>query len=254
MDIQLFENEKVNVVNDNITLISRTDGLTFGTDALFLASYIDAKNKKCVELGSGTGIISLLLLQRQKACFVYAYEIQPDFAELTKRNAQLNGMSDKLKVICDDVRNASQSHTDGDVDIVFSNPPYMKNGAGLSNATDEKNIARREVFGDIGDFCDAAKRLLKFGGKFYCVYRADRLIDLLCSMRNASIEPKKITFIHSDNDAPPTLVLVVGTYGAGKELNVTRPLCIYTDRTHTDMTDDVKYIYQNGSFPEKRFK
>lgn len=254
MNIDLLQNETVNTVNDNITLISRTDGLSFGTDAFMLASYIDSKNKKCAELGSGTGIISLLLLQREKACEIYAYEIQEDFAKLTERNAQLNGMSDRIHVISDDIRNASQADTEGDVDIVFTNPPYMKKGSGLSNNTNEKNIARHEIFGDINDFCKAAKRLLKFGGKFYCVYRPDRLIDLLSSMRSSNIEPKKLTFIHPDSDSAPSLVLVMGTHGAGKELTVTRPLYIYKDKTHKEMTDDANYIYENGIFPEKRYK
>ena len=253
-NLNLNENERLDKVNDNIDLIQRKDGLTFGTDALLLSAYICANNKKCVELGSGTGIISLLLLQRKKAARVYAYEIQPEFAELTERNARLNGFSDRMTVISGDVRDASSKDIAGEADIVFSNPPYMRNGAGLSNSSIEKNIARREICGGIADFCLSAKRLLKFGGKFYCVYRPERLAELICSLKAASLQPKKLTLVHPIQDAPPSLVLVEARYGGGEELCISRPLVIYKDTSHTEYTQDLKYIYENGSFPEERFR
>lgn len=253
MDIKLLNNERIDKVNEGIRLIQRTDGLTFGTDALFLSAYIKQNNKKCVELGSGTGIISLLLLSRNKAQQIYAYEVQGSFADITQRNAVINGFEDRLTVLHKDIREATQSDINGDADVVFTNPPYMKNGAGLDNYTDEKNIARREIFGGIDDFCSAARRLLKFGGRFYCVYRPDRLIELLCSMRANNIEPKRITFIHADSDSSPSLILAEGRLGAGVELNVTRPLVIYSSKEHNQYTPDTSYIYEYGNFPDKRF-
>ena len=247
------DNERIDKVNDGITLIQRTDGLTYGTDALLLSSFINSKSKKCAEFGSGTGIISLLMLQRKKASNIFAFEIQSDFAELTKRNAAINNLTDELNVICKDVREASQVDTEGEVDIIFSNPPYMKNGAGLSSNTDEKNIARREVFGGIFDFCSSAKKLLKFGGRFYCVYRPDRLAELIFSLKSNSLEPKKMTFVHPHHDSPPSLVLVEARLGAGEELKISRPLYIYTDKEHTSYSPDMQYIYENGNFPHSRF-
>ncbi len=254
MHIPLSENERLDKVNDNISLIQRKNGLTFGTDALLLAAYISRHGKIACELGSGTGIISLLLLQRKKTDKIYAFELQEEFSSLTFKNAVLNGLEDKLTVINKDVREASSSNIECEADLVFTNPPYMKMGAGLCNRYDEKNIARREVFGTISDFCLCAKRLLKFGGRFYCVYRPDRLAELIYSMRAASIEPKRLTFVHTESDAPPSLVLIEGRLGAGEELCVTRPLIVYTDQSHDEYTDDLKYIYENGSFPEDRFK
>ena len=251
--IMLNDNERLDKVNDGITIIQRTDGLTYGTDALLLASYINTKNKKCIELGTGTGIISLLMLQRSKASRIHGIEIQEDFATLTKRNAAINSFDTQLTVINKDVREVTQSDVDGEADIIFTNPPYMKNGAGLSSATDEKNIARREIFGSIFDFCQAAKKLLKFGGKFYCVYRPDRLAELIYSLKGNSLEPKRMTFIHPHVDSAPSLVLVEARRGGGEELNITRPLIMYTDATHTDYTEDMAYIYNNGNFPSKRY-
>ena len=249
----LKENERKDNVNDDITLIQRTDGLTYGTDALLLSAYINANNKRCVEFGSGTGIISLMMLARNKAKVVYAYEVQKEFAELTRRNALINSYSDRLIVINKDIREASQTDIHNEADIVFSNPPYMKNGAGLTSATDEKNIARREIFGTIFDFCSAAKRLLKYSGKFYCVYRPDRLAELIYSLKSNSLEPKKLTFVHPNEDCSPSLVLVESRLGGGEELKVTRPLIIYKDKTHTCYTSDMQYIYDNGNFNFERF-
>ncbi len=253
MQMIVRENERIDAVNDGITLIQRTDGLTFGTDALLLAAFINSKESTCVEFGSGTGIISLLLLQRKKAKHIYAYEIQPDFAELTQRNANNNNLGKQITVYCQDVRDSSVSQTGSEVDIVFTNPPYMKNGSGISSATNEKNIARREIHGDIADFCRSAKKLLKYGGKFYCVYRPDRLTELIYSLRSNALEPKRMTFVHADPESAPSLVLIEARYGGGAELKITRPLVLYKDTTHKEFSDDTCYIYEKGYFPDKRF-
>lgn len=254
MQVLLNDYERLDNVNDNIKLIQRKNGLTFGTDALLLSAFVSKHAPKACEIGCGTGIISLLLLQRKKADIIFGYEVQKEFAVLSQRNAVLNSFDNKFIIHNKDIREASPIDNEGEVDCVITNPPYMKYGAGLNNDHNEKNIARREIFGTISDFCLSAKKLLKYGGRFYCVYRPDRLAELVVCMRNAAIEPKKITFVHPQSDAPPSLVLVEGRLGAGEELNITRPLVIYTDSTHKEFTDDLKYIYENGSFPEERFK
>lgn len=252
-NIILNEGERIDKVNDNIFLIQKNNGLTFGTDAYLLSAYINSSFKTGCELGSGTGIISLLLLQKNKLNRIYAYEIQDDFAKLTQRNAQLNGFDNRLTVLSKDVKSASVEETGGEVDIVFSNPPYMKANSGINSKDVQMNIARREISGNIFDFCLSAASLLKWGGRFYCVYRPDRLSTLIYSMKEAKLEPKRLTFVHPDADCPPSLVLVEARYGGGEELKVTRPLVIYNDKTHKQYTDDLQYIYATGNFPEKRF-
>ncbi len=252
--ILLNDQERLDTVNDGLKLIQRTTGLTFGTDALLLASFINEKEKISAELGAGTGIISFLLLQRNKASKVYAYEIQDGFCSLIKRNAELNGLSDRITVHSMDIRTAKASDNGSELDVVFSNPPYMKKGAGLCCEQSEKDIARREICGTVNDFCASAKRLLKHGGRFYTVYRPDRLSTLLYAQKNASLEPKRITLVYPDAFSSPSLVLVMSRLGAGEELKITRPLIIYKDQTHTDYTDDMMYIYNNGSFPEDYYR
>ena len=238
--------ERRDYVNDRLTLIQETDGLTFGTDALLLAGYISGKHKRGCELGSGSGIISMLLLVREKIASATALEVQQEYAELTRRNAELNGLGDRLTAVHTDVRDY---RGEGEFDIIYTNPPYMKTDCGKKNLTEKKNIARHEVCGDIYDFCAAAGRMLKYGGYFTAVYRPDRLVDLIDAMRRSRIEPKRITLVHADTVAEPSMALVEGRLGGRCGLTVTRPLIIYRDGGHSEYGDDMNYIMENGSFP-----
>ena len=162
--MELRENETLHEVNEHIKLIQNPDGLTFGTDAYLLSAFVRPKGRAAaVDLGSGTGIIPLLCLARNKAAGFTAVEIQPSFCDLITRNAALNGMADRLTALSADVREIKADTVGGEVDIVTSNPPYMAPASGARNETDEKYIARHEVCGGITDFCAAAGRLLKIG-------------------------------------------------------------------------------------------
>ncbi len=199
------------------------------------------------ELGAGSGIISMLLLARDKVERIVAAEVQEEYAELTRRNAELNRLSDRLTALCCDVRELSG---DGGADIVFSNPPYMRTDSGKANLKDAKNVARHEVFGGVGDFCAAAKRLLKYGGTFVAVYRPDRLCDLICEMRAHGIEPKRMTYVMANAAREPSMVLVEGRLGGKCGLFVTPPLIIYKDKNNSEYSDDMNYIMERGSFPD----
>lgn len=239
--------ERCDFVNDKLRLIQKTDGLTFGTDALLLAGYINGKYKNGCEIGSGSGIISMLLLTRNKLDKTVALEVQSEYADLTEKNAVLNGLSDRLTTVCTDVR---EYKSECEFDIVYTNPPYMKTNSGRKNEAEKKNIARHEVCGGIGDFCRAARRLLKFGGTFAAVYRPDRLCDLFSSMRENRLEPKRITFVYADTESEPSMALVEAKAGGKCGLLVTRPLIIYSDKSHSIYSNDMNYIMENGSFPE----
>lgn len=237
--------ERIDEVNDRLKLIQRTDGLTFGTDALLLAGYISGKHRRGIELGGGTGIISMLLLAREKVSEAVAVEVQSEYAELIRRNAELNSLT-ALSAACADIREYAP---EWEPDIVYTNPPYMKVDSGKANLTDAKNIARHEVMGDIGDFCRAAKRMLRYGGRFAAVYRPDRLTDLIYGMREAGLEPKRMTFVHADAEAEPSMVLVEARADGKSGMLLTKPLLIYADRAHREYGEDMKYIMENGDFP-----
>ncbi len=246
-DIRIGDDERIDFVNEKITLIQKKDGLTFGTDAFLLASFIKPRRTgRAAELGAGTGIISFLLAARDKFGHISAFEIQEDFAALAKKNAELNELDSKVDVLCRDVRELDPGEF-GEYDTVFTNPPYMKAECGKRNGSERKYIARHEVCGDINDFCAAAYRLLKHGGKFYAVWRPDRLCDLVCSMRENRLEPKIMTFVSSTPAAVPSMVLVSSTKGAAPGMKLTPPLILYRNGT-TELSDEAQKIYDTLSF------
>lgn len=246
--------ERIDKVNDNLSLIVRTEGLIFGTDALLLASYLDPmkRYKVAIEYGGGTGIVSLLALSRGRVDEVYALEVQEEYASLIGRNAKLNSLEERLHAVHTDIREYKVSG-DGCVELIFTNPPYMKSSGGRANEEDEKNIARHEIFGTIYSFLECAKTHLKYGGAFVCVYRPDRLVDLIDAMRKNTIEPKRMTFVYANVGAKPSMVLIEGRLGGGEGLTVTPPLILYRDRENKEYTEQMNFILEKGQFPDEYY-
>lgn len=243
----LNNDERINEINESLRLIESENGLTFGTDAYLLASFLPKRSRLTyAELGLGTGVVSLLALSRKKCAHVYGIEVQERFCSIAKRNIELNGFEGRLDVICKNVCEVRACDCGGEVDIVFSNPPYMKNDSGRANESDEKNIARHEVYAKIDDFCACANRILKHGGYFYVVYRPDRLIDLICALRDNNLEPKRVAFIHSNTGSAPSLALIQAKKGGKSGFTIESPIYIYKDGT-TEYTDRYKKIYENCS-------
>ncbi|MBQ8546595.1 MAG: methyltransferase [Clostridia bacterium] len=242
--MKLNENERINEINENLRLVENKDSLTFGTDAYLLSAFLPNKpSKKAVELGCGSGVVSLLALSHKKADHVYGIEVQSEIADIAKRNSELNSYEGKFKVISKDLRDVSTEDTDGEVDFIFSNPPYMKADSGKLNQNKHKNISRHEIFGDIGDFCACAKKLLKHGGDFYVVYRPDRLADLIHALKSNNLEPKRLSFIHANSNTPPSLLLICAKLGGKSGMVVDKPIYIYKDGT-TEYTDEFSRIYE----------
>ena len=235
--------EILSLVNDGIRLIQNQNGLKFGTDALLLAAFIRrAPRARAVEIGPGSGIISLLLASRKKIKHITAVEVQPYYAGLTARNAAENGLQDVITTVCADIRDYS-----GSADMVFTNPPYMRAESGKNNSDEGKYIARHEVKGTIGELCAAAGRLLQTGGRFYCVYRPERLPELLDAMKQAKIQPKKLCFVHSDTFHSPCLFLIGGIKDGRRGCAVTRPLFLARDGLPTP---EAQHIYDTGDWFE----
>ena len=252
--MQMAFDEKTIEINDEIVLTQRVNGLTFGTDAYLLSAFVKASQRSsCADLGSGTGIIPLLCAQRKKFSRIYAVEIQPSFASLIERNASQNSMSEVIIPICRDIRELKSSDLGGEVEAVISNPPYMKADSGKRNEHDEKFIARHEICGDINDFCACAYRLLKHGGKFYTVWRPDRLCDLIFALRQSRLEPKIITFVHATKDSEPSMVLIQSTKGGASGSRMTRPLILHEsdeDARRSVLSPDAQIIYESCSFEQ----
>jgi len=238
--------ERLDRINENLSLIQLKTGLTFGTDSYLLAAFAKAqKNGVCVELGGGTGVVSLLAASRGKFSLIHCAEIQPYFADLIKRNVQMNGLDDKVKSILSDVRELSPTTFGGEVHSVMSNPPYMRTSSGFDNCTAEMNTARREENGTIDDFARSASHLLRFGGYFTVVYRPDRLPELLFAMKSVKIEPKRIVLVYPTTSDKPCLTLVEGKKGASPGAVLSRPLIIYKEKGSAEYTDDMQAVYDN---------
>ncbi len=255
--LPLFPDERLDQVNEQIRLIQKKQGLTFGTDAYLLAAFIRSDPKAhCVDLGSGTGIIPLLLCARNKVASATAVELQPAFANLIQRNAVLNGMDGFITVCNADVRELSSATVGREIELVCSNPPYLKVNAGKSNLAEEKEIARHEVHGNIFDFCAAASRLLKTKGRFACVYRSERLSELFAAMKANRLEPKRMVMVHGDESSAPCMVLVEAVKDAAPSLIVEPPLFLYElkkeGESRRTMTARTTQIYSTCSFSTEK--
>lgn len=231
-----------------LTLTESGEALCLGTDALLLAAYIK-KDLRAValELGAGSGAVSMLVAKRGKLKKIKAVEIQPELAEMCERNAVENGLSDVVCAVCGDVRALNAADFIG-TNTVFANPPYMKNDCGRISPSAARQASRHEVFGGIDEFCACAGKILKTGGRFYTVYRPDRLESLICSLSKYGFTPKRMTFVASDTEHEPSVVLTEAVKDAGESLFVT-PVLYLTENGRT--TDDAAYIYENGAFPER---
>lgn len=204
-------------INNGIVLCEYTDGLLFGTDALLLSDFIKAAPLKSgIDIGVGSGAVSLLLLSKNKAAHITGIEIQSKYAELAVLNAQSNGLGSRFSCVCGDAKNYKKLLKSETADFVVSNPPFMKANSGKLNQNEAKRIARHEEFLPADDLCKAAFYWLKFGGSFYLVYRPERLCTIITALRDNKLEPKRIEFIHSADSNSPSLVLIEAKKGGAE--------------------------------------
>lgn len=231
-----------------LELTESENTLMLGTDAVLLSAYIkENKRASALEMGAGSGVISLLLAKR--ACFshIYALEIQNELVKIMEQNVAANGFDKVITPVCADVRSVNNDIYKG-VSVIFANPPYMKEGAGKISPSDSKQMARHEMSGGVYDFCQTASKILKTGGRLYLVYRPDRLETLMHSLKSFGFAPKRMTFVHSDCEHSPSSVLVEAVLDGKESLNITKPLFLSVNGSESE---DCKYVYENGRFPEK---
>lgn len=242
-------------INQAISLTQQTEMLTFGTDAYLLYAYLRRKvNGQAVELGAGSGVISLLAASAGKFSHITAVEVQLTQANICENNVTANNFSNTINTICANVKDLTPAMVGGEVDAVFSNPPYMTVGSGKMNRSDAKYIARHEVLGTVADFASAASRILKYGGSYYVVWRPDRLPALFSALTTAGLAPKRMTPVHGDANSTPSLVLVEAKKGGAVDgFFLTKPLLLHEDTKETPLIDtqDCKFIYETGEFPNE---
>ena len=220
---------------------------TFGTDAVLLSDFAGKhKSKKACDIGTGCGIIPLLLLKNGVANEVHGVELQPAAAEIAKQNAVLNGVQDIFSVHNIDMKEVKGNLPHAEFDLVTCNPPYKVDGGGNQNLTEAQRIARHEVKCVFSDVVAAAKYLLKFGGRLCICHRPERLADIMCDMREHGIEPKVMREVIQREGKEPWLVLVEGKLGGNRGMQVLAPLYVEKDGQLTDEMIEIYGDYKEG--------
>lgn len=238
--------EIVTKINASLLLHEHSGGIRFGTDALILAYFASQGAKKgfCVDLGTGSGVIPLLLLATGSRANFKGIEISPIYALLAKKNSEVNGFGARFEAVCGNVLEIDRLVECGSASAVVTNPPYMPVKSGETSKNSDMSRARREENGNIADFCKSAAYCLKNGGHFYAVYRPDRAAELICSMRESGIEPKKIRAVVSYYGARPSLLLAEGIKSAAEGMIYEKDLCIYADAAHKVYSEEMQEIYR----------
>ena len=196
-----------------------------GTDSFALAYFArPARGDTVCDLGSGTGLLGTLLLAREDSLTIENVELSAPASALARRTFSENGWEGRAVFHTGDLRNASTLPLPGSVDYVISNPPYFPAGSGASAKGDARRTAREETACTLGDVCAAAQRVLRWGGRFALVHRAERLADVLCTMRAHGIEPKRLRFLAKSPSAAPSLLFVEGKRGGKSGLVIEPPL------------------------------
>jgi tRNA1Val (adenine37-N6)-methyltransferase len=235
-DMTLLARTEDPFFNGGIKVLQHREGYRFSIDAVLLAAFSAPGAKdRIVDLGTGCGILPLILGYRHPAVSITGIEVQPELAELAARNVEANGLKERITIIRGDMRSLSIQAVSGPVDLVISNPPYRKGRSGRVNPHPQRAVARHEILATIQDVAAAAARLIGIGGRFSVVYPAERITDILTNLRSAGIEPKYIQTVHAKDHDPARLVLVSGIKGGRPGAAVLEPLMIHqTNGTYTD--------------------
>ena len=243
--MQEQDRERIDKVNEDLSLIRIRNGIAFGTDSYLLSAFVRRrKYELAVDLGAGTGVISMFCAQRRSIHKMLAVELQVDLIDVIRRNALLNQLEHKVEPIEADIRDFPPKDMFGCADLVVSNPPYFKQDTGLQGPNRVLASARHELNGGIDAFCACAGRLLGTGGSFFVVYRPERLADLLSALRENHLEPKRIVFTYPDVDSSPSLLLVESKKNGAPGVRIARPLVIYrSSEDRSSYSEDMQRIY-----------
>ena len=239
------------ILDGRLRIIQRKRGYRFSLDALLIAHFADLRNgDDLIDLGTGSGIISLILAQRFRCGRVLGIEIQDELVAIAKRNVVLNGLAGRIEILRGDVRCPETLCGPQSFSAAVFNPPYRRLRSGRTNSDSEKAVARHEIEGTVADFLAAAVYTLRPEGRVYAIYPAVRMAELISRMRECRIEPKRLRMVHSRLDAGAEFVLVEGMKGGREGLNVAPPLFIYQDTG--DYTPEMTEILSDlSTFPAR---
>lgn len=244
----LKQGEHIEPLGNGIRVIVSEEN-HFSTDTILLANFASPKkHEKVIELGAGCGTISLIWCRKNPPKHITSVEIQPQGADMLSRSVEMNGLNERIAVINGDLRNLSGIVEFGSFDMAAMNPPYKIGGGGIVNPELQKQIARHETECTLDDITQSAAKLLRFGGRFCICQRPERLCDVMVSMRNAGIEPKKLRMVQQRNGKAPKLFLLEGRRGGKKGGLVTLP-ALMIEGENFEFSQEMIDIY--GDYKEK---
>ena len=240
--MELKAGERIDDLQRNgYQIIQNEEKFCFGMDAVLLSGFAKVKpGEHVLDLGTGTGIIPILLSAKTEAGHLTALEIQEESADMARRSVELNGLSEKISVVTGDIKEASKLFGKAVFDVVTTNPPYMNDNHGLKNPDLPKAIARHEVLCSLEDVIREASFVLKPNGRFYMVHRPFRLAEIFAVMQKYKLEPKAMRLVHPFEDKEPNMVLIEGLKGGKSMIKIAPPLIVYKEPgAYTDEIYDV---------------
>lgn len=244
MDIEIKENERIDDLEyKGLKIIQNTEGFCFGIDAVLLSDFAKEikNNSKVLDLGTGTGILSILLSGKTNLNKIYGIEIQEEVANMAQRSVQLNNLENKIEIINKNIKDLENIFEKNSFDAIVTNPPYKKINTGEKNEKENKLISRHEVTASLDDFIKISFNLLKDKGFFYMVHRPERLAEIIYKLKQNKLEPKIIKFVYSNVKSEPKLVLIKSVKNAKEFLKIEKPLFIYNK--YGNYTDEILKIY-----------
>lgn len=242
MTIDLKEHERIDELHRNgYRIIQRENAFCFGMDAVLLSGFAAVKpGEKALDLGTGTGIIPILLEAKTEGKHFTGLEIQEEMAEMASRSVKLNGLEEKIDIITGDIKEAGRIFGGASFDVVTTNPPYMNDSHGLKNPELPKAIARHEVLCTLDDVVREGARVLRPGGRFYMVHRPHRLIEIITALTKYRLEPKRMKMVHPFVDKEANMVLIEAVRGGRSMIKVEKPLIVYKEPgVYTDEIYDI---------------
>ena len=246
MEVFLEKNETIDDLQlKGLRIIQNENWFKYGIDSVLLSDFAkDIKdNATVVDLGTGTGVLGLLLIGKTNLKKIYGIEVQKNVSEMAKKSVKLNDLEEKFEIINANIKDIIEKNyiKKNSIDYVITNPPYKEKGTGIVNEIDEKIISRHEITANLEDFIRVSNDILKDKGTIYMVHRPERLVDIITIMRKYKIEPKRMRFVHPKIDKEPNIVLIEGKKGASKFIKIEKPLIIYD--AEGKYTEEIRKIY-----------
>lgn len=241
-EVKVLPDERIDELHRNgYQIIQNVKKFCFGMDAVLLSGFAKVKpGENVLDLGTGTGIIPILLEAKTEGKHFTGLEIQEESADMARRSVALNRLIDKINIVTGDIKEASGIFGAASFDVVTSNPPYMNDNHGITNPELPKAIARHEILCTLEDVIREAARVLRPGGRFYMVHRPFRLVEIINTLSAYKLEPKRMKFVHPFQDKEPNMVLIESIKGGGSMIKVEAPLVVYKEpNVYTDEIYDI---------------